>query len=167
MDMRYSRNMARDEVREKVIPAYMGLIKQIDDQMGVLMQFLEASGVLDATDVATRKAASTGGAVLDAAVFVPLLGASALAFGAGALALTVLAVRDGVIGEVAGQASDLVIEVHTDRGREMLEVVFDGRLVRSLHAPEDLLPAANALAREIVIPKDRPIEIVLSSKRFP
>ena len=43
MDMRYSQNMARDEAREKVIPAYMGLIKQIDDQMGVLMQFLEAA----------------------------------------------------------------------------------------------------------------------------
>ena len=26
MDMRYSRNMARDEAREKVIPTYMGLI---------------------------------------------------------------------------------------------------------------------------------------------
>ena len=32
--------MARDEAREKVIPTYMGLIKQIDDQMGVLMKFL-------------------------------------------------------------------------------------------------------------------------------
>jgi arylsulfatase A-like enzyme len=49
MDMRYSRNMARDEAREKVIPAYMGLIKQIDDQMGVLMQFLQARGLLDTT----------------------------------------------------------------------------------------------------------------------
>ena len=49
MDMRYSRNMARDEAREKVIPTYMGLIKQIDDQMGVLMQFLEARGLLDTT----------------------------------------------------------------------------------------------------------------------
>jgi arylsulfatase A-like enzyme len=49
MDMRYSRTMARDEAREKVIPAYMGLIKQIDDQMGVLMQFLEARGLLDTT----------------------------------------------------------------------------------------------------------------------
>ena len=49
MDMRYSRNMARDEAREKVIPAYMGLIKQIDDQMGVLMQFLEERGLLDNT----------------------------------------------------------------------------------------------------------------------
>jgi arylsulfatase A-like enzyme len=49
MDMRYSRNMARDEAREKVIPTYMGLIKQIDDQMGVLMQFLETRGLLDTT----------------------------------------------------------------------------------------------------------------------
>jgi arylsulfatase A-like enzyme len=49
MDMRYSRNMARDEAREKVIPAYMGLIKQIDDQVGVLMRYLEARGALDTT----------------------------------------------------------------------------------------------------------------------
>ena len=49
MDMRYSRNMSRDEAREKVIPTYMGLIKQIDDQMGVLMSFLEARGLLDTT----------------------------------------------------------------------------------------------------------------------
>ena len=49
MDMRYSRNMARDEARNNVIPTYMGLIKQIDDQMGVLMQFLEGRGLLDTT----------------------------------------------------------------------------------------------------------------------
>jgi arylsulfatase A-like enzyme len=49
MDMRYSRNMSRNEAREKVIPTYMGLIRQIDDQMGVLMQFLEARGLLDTT----------------------------------------------------------------------------------------------------------------------
>src|SRR5258707_11868924 len=49
MDMRYSRNMSRDEAREKVIPAYMGLITQIDDQIGVLMQFLEARGLLETT----------------------------------------------------------------------------------------------------------------------
>jgi arylsulfatase A-like enzyme len=49
MDMRYSRNMSRDEAREKVIPAYMGLITQIDDQMGVLMRFLEKRGLLDST----------------------------------------------------------------------------------------------------------------------
>jgi len=47
--MRYSRNMARDEARAKVIPAYMGLITQIDDQMGVLMRFLDQRGLLDTT----------------------------------------------------------------------------------------------------------------------
>jgi arylsulfatase A-like enzyme len=41
--------MARDEAREKVIPTYMGLIKQIDDQIGVLMQFLQTRGLLDTT----------------------------------------------------------------------------------------------------------------------
>src|ERR1700744_2552417 len=49
MDMRYSRNMSRDEARAKVIPTYMGLIKQIDDQMGVLIKFLQARGLLDTT----------------------------------------------------------------------------------------------------------------------
>jgi len=49
MDMRYSRNMARDEARAKVIPAYMGLITHIDDQIGVLMDFLESRGLLDTT----------------------------------------------------------------------------------------------------------------------
>ena len=38
-----SRNMSRDEAREEVIPTYMGLIKQIDDQMGGLMRYLEAA----------------------------------------------------------------------------------------------------------------------------
>jgi arylsulfatase A-like enzyme len=49
MDMRYSKNMARDEARAKVIPTYMGLITQIDDQMGVLMRFLEERGLTDTT----------------------------------------------------------------------------------------------------------------------
>jgi arylsulfatase A-like enzyme len=49
MDLRYSKNMARDEARAAVIPAYMGLITQIDDQMGVLMNFLQARGLLDNT----------------------------------------------------------------------------------------------------------------------
>ncbi len=39
----------RDEVREKVIPAYMGLIKQCDDQLGRLLSFLEESGRMDDT----------------------------------------------------------------------------------------------------------------------
>ncbi|MBL4807010.1 MAG: sulfatase-like hydrolase/transferase [Rhodobacteraceae bacterium] len=39
----------RDEVRERVIPAYMGLIKQCDDQMGRLFDYLEKSGRMDDT----------------------------------------------------------------------------------------------------------------------
>ncbi len=34
----------KDEVRAKVIPAYMGLIKQCDDQLGRLLEYLEATG---------------------------------------------------------------------------------------------------------------------------
>jgi arylsulfatase A-like enzyme len=40
---------AREEVRELVIPAYMGLVKQCDDQLGRLLDFLEATGRLDDT----------------------------------------------------------------------------------------------------------------------
>eukprot|EP01037_Dinobryon_pediforme_P002667 gene2667-2706_t len=45
MQERYSRAFSRDEVRERVIPAYMGLIKQIDDQVGVLVEFLAREGL--------------------------------------------------------------------------------------------------------------------------
>ena len=44
-----SRNFARDEVRKAVIPAYMGLIKQIDDHLGRLLAFLEERGLMDDT----------------------------------------------------------------------------------------------------------------------
>ena len=44
-----ARSWSRDEVREKVIPAYMGLIKQADDQMGRLFAHLEATGRMDDT----------------------------------------------------------------------------------------------------------------------
>ncbi|MFN3548258.1 MAG: sulfatase-like hydrolase/transferase [Mesorhizobium sp.] len=40
---------SRDEVREAVIPAYMGLIKQCDDQMGVLFGWLEETGRMEDT----------------------------------------------------------------------------------------------------------------------
>jgi arylsulfatase A-like enzyme len=40
---------SRDEVRAKVIPAYMGLIKQCDDQMGRLFGYLRDSGRMDDT----------------------------------------------------------------------------------------------------------------------
>ncbi len=39
----------QDDVREKVIPAYMGLIKQCDDQLGVILDDLEARGALKDT----------------------------------------------------------------------------------------------------------------------
>jgi arylsulfatase A-like enzyme len=45
MGMRVSRNFSRDEVRRRVIPAYMGLIKQIDDQLGLLFRFLDERGL--------------------------------------------------------------------------------------------------------------------------
>ncbi|MEO3997154.1 alkaline phosphatase family protein [Mesorhizobium sp. CAU 1732] len=44
MDGLVGRNFSRDDVREKVIPAYMGLIKQCDDQLGRLLDFLEREG---------------------------------------------------------------------------------------------------------------------------
>jgi arylsulfatase A-like enzyme len=39
----------RDDVRQKVIPAYMGLIKQCDDQLGRLLEHLEATGRMQDT----------------------------------------------------------------------------------------------------------------------
>ncbi|WP_417714893.1 sulfatase-like hydrolase/transferase [Roseibium sp. SCP14] len=44
-----ARAFQQDEVRDKVIPAYMGLIKQCDDQLGRLLDFLEATGRMDDT----------------------------------------------------------------------------------------------------------------------
>lgn len=42
--MRVSQSFSRDEVRERAGPVYMGLIKQLDDQIGRLLDYLEASG---------------------------------------------------------------------------------------------------------------------------
>jgi len=42
-------NFSRDEVRETVIPTYMGLITEIDDHIGRLMAFLSERGRLDDT----------------------------------------------------------------------------------------------------------------------
>ncbi len=39
----------REDVRKAVIPAYMGLIKQCDDQMGMLFEHLKKSGHMDDT----------------------------------------------------------------------------------------------------------------------
>ena len=40
---------SRDEVREKVMRAYMGLVKQCDDQLGVLFDWLEKTGRMQDT----------------------------------------------------------------------------------------------------------------------
>ena len=49
MDHHVSRTFSRDEVRAEVIPVYMGLIKQIDDQMGVLFRFMAERGLFENT----------------------------------------------------------------------------------------------------------------------
>ena len=46
---RICRAFAKDEVRQRVIPAYMGLIKQIDDQMGRLFAWMEERGLFENT----------------------------------------------------------------------------------------------------------------------
>ena len=48
-DNRVGTTFSRDEVRETAIPAYMGLIKQCDDQMGRLFDWLKETGRWDDT----------------------------------------------------------------------------------------------------------------------
>ena len=47
--MEVSESFSRDEVRETVLPGYMGLIKQIDDHVGRVIHSLEASGKMNDT----------------------------------------------------------------------------------------------------------------------
>lgn len=49
MQNKIAQAFQRDEVREKVIPAYMGLIKQCDDQLGRLLAHLEEKATLKDT----------------------------------------------------------------------------------------------------------------------
>jgi arylsulfatase A-like enzyme len=49
MDLRVSRAFSRDEVRQRAVPAYMGLVRQVDDEVGRLVAFLRAQGRLDDT----------------------------------------------------------------------------------------------------------------------
>jgi arylsulfatase A-like enzyme len=51
MAARASQVFNRPGARETVIPAYMGLIRQIDDSIGRLMAFLDARGLTDSTMV--------------------------------------------------------------------------------------------------------------------
>ncbi len=46
---RFSKVFTREEVRQRVIPAYMGLIAQIDDQIGRLLGWMEDRGLLEET----------------------------------------------------------------------------------------------------------------------
>ncbi len=43
------KTFGKAEARERIIPAYMGLITQIDDQLGKLLDFIEERGLLDET----------------------------------------------------------------------------------------------------------------------
>ncbi|MGZ0188889.1 MAG: sulfatase-like hydrolase/transferase, partial [Alphaproteobacteria bacterium] len=49
MEHEDSQTFARDVVRQAVIPAYMGLIREIDDWMATLFAFLEERGLMDNT----------------------------------------------------------------------------------------------------------------------
>lgn len=49
---RVCRSFSRDHVREHVIPAYMGLIKQLDDNLGRLFAWMEEKGLSENTIVA-------------------------------------------------------------------------------------------------------------------
>lgn len=51
MNNQIGKTFSREEVRQKVIPAYMGLIKQADDQMGRLFAYLEETGRMQDTMV--------------------------------------------------------------------------------------------------------------------
>ena len=52
LDARVCRSFARDHVRDHVIPAYMGLIKQLDDNLGRLFAWMETEGFAEDTVIA-------------------------------------------------------------------------------------------------------------------
>ncbi|MEN8833569.1 sulfatase-like hydrolase/transferase [Pacificibacter sp.] len=49
---RVCKSFSRDHVREHVLPAYMGLIKQLDDNLGRLFKWMDETGVSDNTIIA-------------------------------------------------------------------------------------------------------------------
>ena len=49
MEHAESQSFQREEVRDTVIPVYMGLIKQIDDELGRLFDYMSSAGRLDDT----------------------------------------------------------------------------------------------------------------------
>ncbi len=52
LNARVCKSFARDHVREHVIPAYMGLIKQLDDNLGRLFAWMDEEGHSDNTIIA-------------------------------------------------------------------------------------------------------------------
>jgi len=51
-EARVCRSFSRDHVREHVIPAYMGLIKQLDDNLGRLFAWMDEKGLTENTIIA-------------------------------------------------------------------------------------------------------------------
>lgn len=51
-DARVCRSFSRDHVRKHVIPAYMGLIKQLDDNLGRLFEWMDRKGLSENTIIA-------------------------------------------------------------------------------------------------------------------
>ena len=49
MEQEYSESFARQDVRERVIPVYMGLVRQIDDQLGRLFDYMKQIGIFEKT----------------------------------------------------------------------------------------------------------------------
>lgn len=49
MSLEYSKTFSRDKVRARVIPTYMGLIKQIDDHLGRLFAFMDEHNLTENT----------------------------------------------------------------------------------------------------------------------
>ena len=49
MEQEYSESYARADVRERVVPVYMGLVRQIDDQLGRLFDYLRETDRFDNT----------------------------------------------------------------------------------------------------------------------
>jgi len=47
--MRVSKTFSRDDIRDTVAPVYMGLIKELDDQLGRLFSYLRESGRMEDT----------------------------------------------------------------------------------------------------------------------
>ncbi len=49
MEQEYSESFARDDARERVVPVYMGLVRQIDDQLGRLFEYMKKRDMFDNT----------------------------------------------------------------------------------------------------------------------